>query len=340
MIKNLPLFICFVMLSLLSCWDRQDNNVNVPETPVYNLYGSIISSLTNEPLSDVYVVLYGYVKYNEENESQTLYVDQITDENGMFLFKEIPGGFEYFLTAEKEGYKLLAEKLVTCYEDKNVGELVLGKLLNLVEKVNINDVEITGIAHNGKNIWLVDTSNLKIIELNEDLTIKNSTDITLNTPLSLAWDGQWFWSCDPEKDVVFSFQVDNFNHVRYGDSYPSPRNFYNPDKIVDLLDMTFLNNKIWACSNQMSSKYFKFNPAESEGITYFDSPTSCPIGIATDSTYIFLLCHYSGYKLYLINKDTNEILGYYMLPNDGCLMTYNDNCFWIAKNDSIIKLSF
>ena len=147
---------------------------------------------------------------------------------------------------------------------------------------------------------------------------------------------------------MLQFQVDDINHalfnvghIQYKNTYPAPSNFYHPDNAVDIVDMFWYESEIWACSKQIRTHYLKFNPVQPETVTYFDSPQYYPLGIFVDSTKIYLASHYSNEsKLYLIDKVTQNILGYYAFLDDVGQLTSDGHYLWIASTDSIKKYSF
>ena len=82
----------------------------------------------------------------------------------------------------------------------------------------------------------------------------------------------------------------------------------------------------------------KFNPVQPEKVSYFDSPQYHPLGIFVDSTTIYITSQYSNEsKLYLIDKTTQNILGYYSFLNDVGQLTSDGHYLWIATTDSIKK---
>ena len=339
-IKNkLPLFF-IIGVVFLSCWERQDHEIMIPKTPIYNLSGRVICSLTHKPLAQVDIILSGLVKYNEEEESRILVLSQTTDENGMFFFSEVPGGYGYFFTAKKEGWKTENLRYVLPYRDYQVEDVILGKLL-VEEKYCYYNGIITGIACENRSIWIADTLNRKMVEFDENLNMVRSAAITLNIPISLAYDGQWFWSSDPFKETVFKFQIDDWGHIRYGESYSTPEDANRPGRSLVFLDIACNSRDVWACSKKIRSKYLKFKPDVPQEVLYFDSPVMNPKGIAIDSTKIFIAYSYSSKNLlYLIDKNTNVALGYYAIPDDAGLIAVNNNLIWIATKDKITKYLF
>ena len=124
-------FISFFFLCLFSCWKKQDHNIVIPETPVYDFSGIVRCSLTNEPIRDLYVTIEGVVKYNENDSTENLVLIQTTDENGMFRFPDIPGGYQYLVKIELENYAAFSERYSLLYSDMYIEDIILSRLLIL-----------------------------------------------------------------------------------------------------------------------------------------------------------------------------------------------------------------
>jgi len=352
--KLFKAILMIVGLFFISCWERQEHEINVPETPVYDVTGRVICSITHVPLSNVDVTISGYVKFNDEDSARTFILQDVTDEDGWYHFSDVPGGYQYALWLMIDGYDEMVKKIVTYYQDKIVDDIVLGKLLQFINYVDYEDLVITGIAYHNGYIWIADTLEGRIMQLDGNLAIKRTVNMTLNTPSGLASDGEWFWTSDSIDEIMLQFQVDdvdhplfNAGHIIYGPNYPAPPNYYDPEMSIDILDLACNSNEFWGCSNQTSNKYFKFDPTDSTSLIYFDSPLSGVKGIYADSATIYLACEYSmDHNLYLIDKNSRELLGYYVIPEDMCTgkiagyLTKNSNRIWIARKNDVAEYSF
>jgi len=79
-LKCLIIFIGLCGIIFLSCWERQDEKITAPETPIYNIKGRVICSLTNEPLSQVKVILTGIVKLPIDSSQEIYYINFYEDQ--------------------------------------------------------------------------------------------------------------------------------------------------------------------------------------------------------------------------------------------------------------------
>jgi len=226
--------------------------------------------------------------------------------------------------------------------DRDIGDRVIGKLLVLEKETYFDSPIITGIAYKQGSLWIADTLD-KIIELDADLIKKREVPFLRYKLSGLAWDGEWFWTSDRDKNIVYQFQViDEWGHIKFGETYSSPKNFYNPEIFVDLLDISCFNGEVWACSEQISTKYFRLNLDEAGTAEYFDSPIYHPIGIYADSNIVYVASQYAlESKLSLIDKETNTTTGYYVFLEEAAagLITSDGNYFWIANENSVKKYS-
>ena len=344
LVKYKLILICLLGVIMVFCTKKQDYEILAPETPVYNICGRVVSSAFNKVIANVNISLTSIteVKYNDEDSSRMLSLQQVTDEDGNFVFKDVPGGYGYSFDAEKEGWLSYSQTIVLSYEDKDLEDITLGKYLVWQNSAFIVYHHISGIMLKNGNVWIADTLNRTIAELNENLTINKSININEFTPSGLTWDDQYFWSSDFLNETVLKFELYGNNYINYAGTYPLPKNLYHPEDAVKLLDMCWLSGEIWACSEQLGSKYFKFNPEEPEAINYFDSPDYIK-GLSIDSTKIYILSQHSEKEkpaLYLLDKNTKEELGYYVIPGDAGLLAVNSDYLWVAKDNRITKYSF
>ncbi|MCF7801831.1 MAG: carboxypeptidase-like regulatory domain-containing protein, partial [Candidatus Marinimicrobia bacterium] len=73
------------------CWEKQDHDLLLPETPHYQLTGTVVDEVTQLPLPDIQVIVkMGYSLYNVEWQTLTLH----TDSAGFFQIDTIyPGSY-------------------------------------------------------------------------------------------------------------------------------------------------------------------------------------------------------------------------------------------------------
>ncbi|MCF7796497.1 MAG: carboxypeptidase-like regulatory domain-containing protein, partial [Lentisphaeria bacterium] len=85
------LIVLFIMVSLTGCWEKQDHDLLLPETPHYQLTGTVVDEVTQRPLPDIQVIVkMGYSLYNVEWQTLTLH----TDSAGFFQIDTIyPGSY-------------------------------------------------------------------------------------------------------------------------------------------------------------------------------------------------------------------------------------------------------
>jgi len=340
--KQINIFL--LLLLFLSCWNKQDHDILIPDTPVYDLSGRVICSLTNLPVTNATIRINGLVKYNEEDSVQNLLHDEFSDENGEFLFTDIPGGYTYKITILKDSYQDFNEQYVLYYEDRILENIMLGKYLKLEYEIFYEDVAITGIADKNGNLCVTDTLSDCVIELDEDMFIKSySAAFDQVKPVGLAWDDSSFYTFNAVKNTILNFTVliwGNIVQLATYDPLPDP---FLPEQILTLTDLSCADGNIWACSPQVRMSYFQFDPTDIESISFYESPMPHPKSVAVDSTIIYLACQYSDKsRLYQIDKQTKDVLGYSVIPwyVDVNTITYANSYMWFVKDDCIQKLSF
>jgi hypothetical protein len=109
------IIIALLMISLLTgCWKKQKHEITAPETPVYNVTGTIIDIDSNEIMPGVVVIIFPIdMIYDYDFVSAT----DTTNAQGEFEFKEITPG-SYQIQCFRNSFAVLDENLVVDHGDK------------------------------------------------------------------------------------------------------------------------------------------------------------------------------------------------------------------------------
>ena len=87
-LKFLLINLTFILVNFVECWDRQNNLIEPPEIPYYQLKGKVIDLDNSLPLSNVQITLKALELQQVET---TNYPEKYstTDENGNFTFDSL-----------------------------------------------------------------------------------------------------------------------------------------------------------------------------------------------------------------------------------------------------------
>lgn len=342
-IKWITLFLLLYSLITVYCWKNQTHDILAPKTPIYQVTGSVTSSLDHQPIADVIVSISGTVTYTGEDSSTAYTQVDTTDINGFYEFLDVPGGYGYNIMLNKEGYEPYLSQIVLYYGDKKIQNISLGKYLIEVERVFFPNLQITGIAVVDTTIYMT-THQKEFVAYNLESQKETSIPFEDVEPTVLAWDGNSFWSTDNIRKILFQFKVQEPDkQIEFNTTYPLPPNNYQPEDTLAMLDMVCFEKGIVGCSSDIGHRYIQWIPWESNHLSYLNSPENLytPIGIAVYNDTILMACYYqSNRRMYQINSITNEILSYSVFPEEIGMITGHNKTIWMARDHTIIKYIF
>jgi hypothetical protein len=306
-------------LIFLCCWKKQQHEITVPQTPVYSVSGTVLTSVNSMPLSDVTIHLSGKVKYLEEDSARVALFTAMTDSNGQFVFPNVPGGFGYEFAASKDGYVTNEQEYVLSYENRNIGNLILDRLLMKKSSHNYSRYLLTGITvRDGGTLWLADSLRNCFIELNPDFSIKGTTKQLSIKPVGLAYDGHAFWTVESYTDSLYQINNADDYTVTILARYGLPTNSANQWQAVKIAALHWNDQQIWAASNDAGNYYFSFRPGELT-MDRHSAPVSkyAITGIGSRFDTIYLSLHsdnnqqISINQLFLLDIASDNVIGYY-----------------------------
>ena len=117
-LKFLLINLTFILVNFVECWDRQNNLIEPPEIPYYQLKGKVIDLDNSLPLSNVQITLKALELQQVET---TNYPEKYstTDENGNFTFDSLYIGV-YQLSFVREGFIILEKGYFQNYGDSSL----------------------------------------------------------------------------------------------------------------------------------------------------------------------------------------------------------------------------
>jgi len=208
-----------------------------------------------------------------------------------------------------------------------------GKVIN---KIKTPHTRPTGLAFDGKNLWIADhkADKLTCLERTTGKVIKEIASPGF-WPMGLAWDGKYLWNIDLKMKKIFKIDTSDGSILKAIDS-PSE----SPEGLawdghtlwvsdprektimkIDLSDgtaletfaapaqfaqgMTFDGTYIW-CADRLSDELHMIDPKNGEVIIVLKSPGPYPRGLAWDGKYLWN-SDYQRDSIYQLARQDDEI---------------------------------
>ncbi len=146
-----------------------------------------------------------------------------SDNSGIFTFGGLSDG-EYTLTPYKQGYKFTPKTLdVYLYNIPSKNNNFEAKA---IQKGNVSVFKValanpSGIAWDGKAIWLINRDGKKLYSVNKNGEILNTFNISIEKPVSLAASDKYLWTSSVRRNKIYKLN-------KKGDvlsSFPTPGHF-------------------------------------------------------------------------------------------------------------------
>ncbi|MBO8130424.1 MAG: transglutaminase [Candidatus Marinimicrobia bacterium] len=187
----------------------------------------------------------------------------------------------------------------------------------------------TGLAYDGKNLWLADRGLNKIFCINT-ITGKVIKEIPSPSywPMGLAWDGKYLWNADWKTGKIYMIDTKSGIVKRAIDTpTPSPRG------------LAWDGKYLWLADNA-EDKIIKISPSDGTTIVEFDAPASDPRGLTYDGKYLWIADRIQD-EIYMMSPDNGEVLIVFDAPGPFARgLAFDGNSIWVAdyQNDYIYKL--
>jgi transglutaminase-like putative cysteine protease/streptogramin lyase len=187
----------------------------------------------------------------------------------------------------------------------------------------------TGLAFDGKDLWLADNFTDKIYKISpESGKVLKSFDSPGHHPEGLAWDGKYLWHIDSGERYMYVLDPETGRALSILESNSS-----NPR------DLAWDGKYVWVVDYRRDI-LIKVSPEDGMMVQNFPSPAREPAGVAYDGKYLWVTDR-SEDRIYLVN------------PSDGlCLsslraygpfasgLAWGKNALWNVdyENDEIYKI--
>jgi sugar lactone lactonase YvrE len=167
----------------------------------------------------------------------------------------------------------------------------------------------TGLAYDGKHLWLADYKDDKLYCINpENGEVVRSIPSPAYWPEGLAWDGTHLWCADVKGGIPLS---ENYQGVVYRLDRETGRILSEIQAPATAPRGLAWDGKYLWCVDSDAEQVIQFSPDDGTTIRSFPSPSSDPRGLSFDGTY-----------LWISDRRENEI--YMVDPDDGTVIIITD----------------
>lgn len=196
----------------------------------------------------------------------------------------------------------------------------------------------TGIAWDGKWLWVVDQKSRTIFKLREDGSVVKSLPAPSYWPTGLTFDGKHLWLTDERGGIP---KIDDFYQGF----------FYKIDtttgKILQAQELPFsrpmgvvFDGKYFWTVDEETKKLVSFNANDGTAIVELSSPAPGSKGLAFDGKYFWVANHLRN-EIYMVDPENGYVLNILEAPGEYVEdITYANNHLWVidSQSDSIYKI--
>ncbi len=187
----------------------------------------------------------------------------------------------------------------------------------------------TGLAFDGKNLWLADIFTDKIYKINpRDGKVLKSFDSPGSHPEGLAWDGEYLWHIDSGEKSMYRLDPETGRAVTILES-----NSGNPR------DLAWDGEYVWIIDYRQDI-LLKVSAEDGMMVQYFSSPALEPAGLTFDGKYLWVTDR-SEDRIYLVNPADGLCLSSFRSYGPFAYgLAWGDDALWNVdyENDEIYKV--
>ncbi len=188
----------------------------------------------------------------------------------------------------------------------------------------------TGLAWNGKNLWLADLKTDLIYAIDPETgVVESSLPAPTFRPLGLAYDGEALWCICGEENLLYRIQPED-GLVTHRLESPVERP----------TGLAWDGQYLWLASRS-SKEIHQISPDDGTTIKSFPSPAGYPQGLAYDGKYLWAADRITN-RIYLVSPENGEVIFMFDAPApyaDG--LAWDGERLWNAdfQSDSLYCLS-
>ncbi|MDI6766651.1 MAG: transglutaminase domain-containing protein [Bacteroidota bacterium] len=181
----------------------------------------------------------------------------------------------------------------------------------------------TGLAFDGKNLWLADAYTDKIYKIDPASgDVISSFDSPGYRPEGLTWDGKYLWHVDAGEKYMYQIDPSTGKALKILESNsPNPRDIAWDGKFIWIVDFK-------------SDQLIKVSPVDGMMVQVVSSPGGEPTGIVFDGKYLWVADRGTD-RIYLVNPEDgiclSSIRSYSPFPYG---LTWGDNSLWCVDYEN------
>ena len=164
-----------------------------------------------------------------------------------------------------------------------------GKVGDVLKTIKTPGPCPTGLAFDGKHLWLADDFTDKIYKIDPETgNVLSSFESPGHHPEGLAWDGQFLWHIDSGEKLMYKLDPETGRALSILESNsPNPR------------DLAWDGEYLWIADFR-SDTLLKVSTVDGMMVQTFPSPAGEPAGLAFDGKYLWVTDR-SEDRIYLVN---------------------------------------
>lgn len=188
----------------------------------------------------------------------------------------------------------------------------------------------TGLAWDGKNLWIADRDLESIYAIDPETGAKvDSVKCPAFFPTGLAYGGGYLWVSDYFQEEIYKLDLKD-GKVKNILSAPSSQTF----------GLQWQDGFVWAV-DQSNGSIVKLETEDGTPITSFKAPSSSPLGLAFDGTYFWISDRYRD-CIYMVEPSQGWVVA--SLASPGAYpwgLAYDGNYLWTVdyEKDSLYAIN-
>jgi streptogramin lyase len=170
-----------------------------------------------------------------------------------------------------------------------IAALSWGKVGDVLKVIKTPGPCPTGLAFDGKHLWLADSFTAKIYKIDPETgNVLSSFESPGHHPEGLAWDGQYLWHVDSGEKLMYKLDPDTGRALSILESNsPNPR------------DLAWDGEYIWIADFK-SDTLLKVSTVDGMMVQTFPAPAGEPAGLTFDGKYLWVTDRAED-RIYLVN---------------------------------------
>jgi len=186
----------------------------------------------------------------------------------------------------------------------------------------------TGLAFDGKNLWLADYKADKLSCIDENGNIVKEIPSPGFWPMGLAWDGKFLWNVDVKQKKIFKIDPSDGTILKSIDS-PSE----TPEGLA------WDGQTLWV-SDPKEKKIMKIDLSDGTDVLTLTTPANYAQGMTFDGTYLWVADRIAD-EIYMIDPQSGEVIIVLKAPGPYARgLAWDGKYIWCSdyQKDSVYQL--